>query len=309
MPFESSRKQCGPDTGGLRPRYWSYESDCNPTAFLGNSRYVDLLESGHTKNGLYWQVKGEGRAVLFIHAGVADSRMWRDQMDLAGFRCVVFDQRGFGQTPWVSGSYADWRDALEVLDHLQIESAVVVGCSLGGGIAMHLALSVPERVDGLVLIGAAARGWEPKDGWTEIPEVDEAEAASAAGDVERVLELEAAIWLAGLGRSLDDIDPSLVKLFIEMDRIPAVTEVERNRHVESFDPPTNESLDEINAPTLIMVGAYDLAEMLESARYLAVRLSDQPAIVVEDAAHLPSLEQPDRVNKALLAFLNSRVRS
>jgi pimeloyl-ACP methyl ester carboxylesterase len=235
--------------------------------------------------------------------------MWRDQMDLAGFRCVVFDQRGFGQTPWASGSYADWRDALEVLDHLQIESAVVVGCSLGGGIAMHLALSVPERVDGMVLIGAATRGWEPKDGWTEIPEVDEAEAASAAGDVERVLELEAAIWLAGLGRSLDDIDPSLVKLFIEMDRIPAVTEVERNRHVESFDPPTNERLDDINAPTLIMVGAYDLAEMLESARYLAVRLSDQPAIVVEDAAHLPSLEQPDRVNKALLAFLNSRVRS
>ena len=108
------------------------------------------------------QTAGSGQSLLFLHAGVADSRMWRRQMALETYRSIVFDQRGFGKTPWMPEPYADWRDAVAVMDQLQVESAVVVGCSLGGGIAMHLALTIPERVHGLVLIGAAARGWEPK---------------------------------------------------------------------------------------------------------------------------------------------------
>ena len=170
---------------------------------------------------------------------------------------------------------------------------------------MHLALAAPDRVNGLVLIGAAARGWEPVDDWTDLPEWDEAFAASEAGDLERVLELDASIWLAGHGRSLDDIDPSLMELFIEMDRIPASTEKERDGFVESFNPPVNERLDDIHAPTLTVVGAHDQPEMIESAQYLADRLSDRPHVVIDGAAHLPSLEQPDSFNTALLGFLAS----
>ena len=81
---------------------------------------------GHVPVGdtqIYLQSAGEGPAVLFIHAGVADSRMWRGQMDaLDSYRRVAFDLRGFGKTPWVPGAYADWKDAVTVLDHLDIES-------------------------------------------------------------------------------------------------------------------------------------------------------------------------------------------
>ena len=111
------------------------------------------------------------------------------------------------------------------------------------------------------------------------------------------------IWLAGFGRTLDDISLDLQTLFLDMDRIPAGTEAARNKHVRPFDPPVNDRLDEITCPTLVMVGEYDAPELIESAGYLADRLSDQPAVVIPDAAHLPSLEQPGAFNRALSAFL------
>ena len=247
---------------------------------------------------------GEGPAVLFLHAGVADSRMWRGQMELPGYRSVVFDQRGFGKTPWVPGPYIDWRDSVAVLDSLGIEDVTVVGCSIGGAIALHLALAVPERVHGLVLVGAAASGWDPVGGWLEDSLELEAMAAGKAGDLDRVVELEAAIWLAGVGRTLEDIDPELVELFIDMDRVPAATETERHSMVEAFGL-TNDRLDEIASPTLVIVGEHDQPDLIESAHYLSSRLSDQPALVIREAAHLPSLEQPETFNAALVAFLDS----
>jgi len=205
---------------------------------------------------------------MLIHAGVADSRMWSEQ--LASFsethKVVAFDQRGFGKTPWVTEPYADRSDILAVMDHLDIESAVSVGCSIGGGIALHVSLDAPDRVDGLVLIGAVARGWEPERGWASSQKLEAAEAANEAGHIEEVLDLEAEIWLFGEGRALEDVDRSLVDLFIDMDRTPLSTEKERGELVEPFEPPVNERLDDITVPTLTVVGAHDLPDMIESGR-------------------------------------------
>jgi pimeloyl-ACP methyl ester carboxylesterase len=261
------------------------------------------MESGFTADGLYYEVEGEGPTLLFIHAGVADSRMWQEQMGLGGFRSVAFDQRGFGKTTWIPGPYADHHDVLSVMDHLGIDSAVLVGCSLGAGVAMHVALETPSRVDGLVLVGAAAGGWEPRNGWEESEIWEQVEAAAESGDIDTVVELDAKIWLAGQGRQLEDIDPPLTHLFYEMDRIPAGTEAERSEYVEPFDPPVNNRLEEIEAPTLVVVGSHDEADLIESAWYLADRLSDRPPAIIQNAAHLPSLERPGVFNQVLREYL------
>jgi pimeloyl-ACP methyl ester carboxylesterase len=230
--------------------------------------------------------------------------MWRHQLHLDGYRSVVFDQRGFGKTVWAPGAYIDWEDAVAVLDHLEIDSAVVVGCSLGGSVALHLALAVPDRVDGLVLVGAAARGWEPDSRWADDPMWDEAEAVAAEGDIDRIVEIDAMIWLAGAGRSIDQIDPALVELFADMDATPARTELERGEHVRSFGEYL-ERLDALTTPTLVVVGEQDVSDLIESAEFLAAKLSDRPAVVIPDAAHHPSLEQPGHFNQALEGFLGS----
>lgn len=276
------------------------------SAIRGTLRAMD--SSGYVPAGrasLFYRAEGVGQPVLFLHAGVADSRMWGDQMGLEGFHTIAFDQRGFGKTKWVAEPYANRSDPLAVLDHLGVEEAAVVGCSNGAEAAMQLAIVAPERVSALVLIGAAPRGWEPEGGWEEDPLWDEIVAAFKAGDFDKVVEFDAQTWLAGPGRSLDDIDPDLLSLFREMDRAPQETESERNEYAQTLEPATNDQLDRTDAPTMVVVGEHDLPNLIEAAHYLAERLSDLAAVVLDDTAHLPSMDQPDRFNKSLAGFLGS----
>ncbi len=249
------------------------------------------------------ETAGEGPAILFLHAGVADSRMWRDQMGLDGYRTITFDLRGFGQTPWVPDQFRDSDDAVAVLDHLGVDSATIVGCSIGGGTALELAIEYPHRVERLVLVGAAPSGWEPQGGWDDHPLWEEAVAAFKESNLRRVAEIDLEMWLVGYGRESSSLDPALKELFLEMDSTPLATEDERNEHVQRYEKKHNDHLDEISAPTLVIVGAHDEPFLMKASDYLAQRLSDRGPVVIEGAAHLPSLEQPEAFNRALLDFL------
>jgi pimeloyl-ACP methyl ester carboxylesterase len=248
---------------------------------------------------------GQGQALLFIHAGVADSRMWSGQMGLEGYRTVAFDQRGFGQTPWDPGDYSDTDDALAVLDELGIESAVIVGCSMGASTAMNLAIHHSQHVDGLVLVGAFPSGWEPEDGFDELPLEEEAMKAAEAGDFERLVEIEYQMFVVGHGRSAADVDPAHKELFLDMDRVPVRTEEERSQLQKGFQTRVNDHLDEIDVPTLVIVGAHDEAVLVKAAHYLAQKLEAGEPVVLDGAAHLPSMEVPDAFNDVLRAFLTS----
>lgn len=254
---------------------------------------------------LHIESVGEGPAVLFLHAGVADSRMWQRQMSFEGFRCVAFDQRGHGQTKWEPAPYSNRDDALAVLDHLEIDSAVIVGCSMGGGTALELAIDHPDRVDALVLVGAFPSGWVPEGGWEENPLEEEAVEASKRGDFDRVVEIDHQMWLVGYGRDPNDVDPAMNELFEDMDRIPVTTAQERWDNMSGFGKKINEHLEDIDVPTLVIVGAHDERLLIDAAHYLATRLSDHDAVVVDGAAHLPSLERPDVFNATLSGFLGT----
>lgn len=265
------------------------------------------MRSGHVRRDgtqIYWEAHGEGDPVLYLHAGVADSRMWRHQHHLDGYSAICFDQRGFGRTEWKPGHYFEWEDAVAVLDELEIPKAIVTGCSLGGSIALHLALAAPDRVSGLVLSGASAGGWEPEGGWSDDPLWDEAVAAGEAGDLDRIVEIDTQMWLVGYGRAQADIDNELIALFQEMDRIAVPTEQERSEQVGRFGS-TADRLGEIDLPTLVIIGEYDAHDLHKSARFLAESLSEIPVATIDDAAHLPSLEQPSAFNGVVRDFLTS----
>jgi pimeloyl-ACP methyl ester carboxylesterase len=105
-----------------------------------------------------------------LHAGVADSRMWPRGL-------AAFDRRGFGRTE-LTGTRA-WsavKDTLAVLDALDAERAVLVGCSQGGRVAIDTALQAPERVEALVLVSPAISGApEPSFEGELIREMEQAE--------------------------------------------------------------------------------------------------------------------------------------
>ena len=98
---------------------------------------------------------GDGQSVIFSHGFLMDQSMFDTQVEALGadYRCVVWDERGFGETP-VDDSFSYWdsaNDAVALLDHLGIEKAVFVGMSQGGFLSLRAALAHPARVAGIVM--------------------------------------------------------------------------------------------------------------------------------------------------------------
>jgi pimeloyl-ACP methyl ester carboxylesterase len=115
-----------------------------------------------TLNGarIHYERSGTGFPVLFIHAGIADSRMWEPQAAAFAkkFDMVRPDLRGFGDTALPPAPYSGIADLVALLDHLQIARTHVIGCSMGGTLALDLALEHPQRVERLVLVAAGVIG-------------------------------------------------------------------------------------------------------------------------------------------------------
>ena len=252
--------------------------------------------------------------IVFIHAGIADSRMWGDscrQDDTgdahhgqfstlaASFAVVRYDLRGFGRTPPAPGPYAHHADLLALMDHLAIGRAALVGCSLGSRTALDFALQFPERIDRLVLMSPAVSGLT-YDG-PPSPQAAELIAADDAGDLARVNELEIQIWVDGPHRSPGEVDPRVRRLALEMNAIALANEgVGEERPLQ---PPAAERPAEVRAPVLVIAGELDTARTLASADWLVENLPDARLALVPGAAHLPNMEEPERVNRLLLDFL------
>ena len=108
----------------------------------------------------YQDSGGSGPAVVFSHGFLMDHEMFAPQVDALAdeFRCITWDERGFGQTG-AQGPFTYWdsaRDCVGLLDHLGLDGAVLAGMSQGGFLSMRAALSDPDRVRGLALIDTQA---------------------------------------------------------------------------------------------------------------------------------------------------------
>jgi pimeloyl-ACP methyl ester carboxylesterase len=133
---------------------------------------------------------GTGPAVMLLHAGIADRRMWRGQvpaLQAAGYRTITPDLTGYGESTLPDAPFAHHDRVVDLLDHLGIAHATVVGCSFGGRVTLDLTLAHPDRVDGLALFGAAVGGhtWSPEldEVWERVtgnPDSDDVPAVAAA---------------------------------------------------------------------------------------------------------------------------------
>ena len=242
--------------------------------------------------------------VLLLHAGIADSRMWRPQVEVlepAGYRVIAPDLRGFGDRPLEPAPFSHLRDAVALLEG----PTAVVGNSLGGRVALELALHRPELVERLVVIAPGLPGWE----WSEETRAGWAaeEAAFEAGDFETAAEETVRLWVDGPNRASDDVDPDLREQVIAM--VLRSYELQKGAWEGGADeedvlsPPVGERLAEIRCPTLVLVGEDDVADMGAIAKHLAASIRDARLGRIAGASHLPSLERPEEVNDLLLGFL------
>ena len=114
---------------------------------------------------LHNEVAGTGPAVVLIHEGIADSRMWDPQWSAytSRFRTLRYDMRGFGESPLPPEPWSNAEDLIELLGEAGIERAALVGVSLGARVALEVALARPDLVSALVLVGAALPQEAPDD--------------------------------------------------------------------------------------------------------------------------------------------------
>jgi 3-oxoadipate enol-lactonase len=245
---------------------------------------------------IHHEVRGDGPAVLLVHAGIADSRMWAavaDRLVAAGHQVVTGDLQGHGRTPLAPGVVSNAGDLLTLLD--------VVGASFGGRVALELALRAPGRVAALALLGSALDEFDASD---ELAAFEaEEEAALEAGDVDAAIAATVRTWVTRGGR---DSDPAVVELVETMERDAIAAQLGVDAELEEHDPPVARRLGEIAAPALVVVGADDLEDFHRIAARLAAELPGASDVVtVAGAAHLPALERPDEVAAALVPFLRA----
>jgi pimeloyl-ACP methyl ester carboxylesterase len=249
-----------------------------------------------------YEEAGDGPAVLLMHAGVADRRMWRSQLKALAPVCrvIAWDARGFGQSADGPGSFSYAEDIRAFLDGLGIERVVLVGCSMFGTPAVRFALDAPDRVRGLALVGAWVHGFEPQGPEDELDR--QAMEAEASGDWERQIALEARLWLAGPRRPLGAVAQDLQDLF------RAMGEDHRKAHdpgAEDVDGARSDigRLGEIGCPTLVVVGDEEVAGVVELAEHLTRTIPRAELHTLRGTAHLPPLEIPDAFNRLLADWL------
>ena len=263
-------------------------------------RFVDV---GGTR--LATEAAGAGHPVVFIHAGIADRRMWVAQVPTFAerFRTITYDMRGFGSSEIVDEPFSHGADLTRLLDALSIESAHLIGCSMGGALALQFAIEHGDRVDSLVLVNSGAPGFVPEDGFFEPPEWEELLAAFKAGDLDRTAELEVEMWVTGVHRSADDVPADIRDAVFEMVRQALQTENRRDEYERSLDPPAGTRLDEVRCPTLVVLGQLDRPDMHSISRHLAAGIADTQFATIDDTAHLPNMERPEEFNRIVLDFL------
>ena len=255
---------------------------------------------------LHSEVAGAGAGLVLLHEGICDSRMWDTQWErfTRSYRVLRFDFRGYGNSPIEPGAYASARDALDLMDRHGLDRGAIVGVSLGGRVALEVALAAPERVSALVLVGSGLPGhdWdeEMKAAWQE------EEAALRAGDVHRAVEFSLRTWVDGPRRKSEDIDPDVRARVAEMQRrayelwLPvADAEDEEELLVEDVAG----RLGEIDAPTLVLVGEEDVPDIQAIADKLAREIPGARFEKIANTAHVPSMERPDEFDRLVLGFL------
>ncbi|MFN8376645.1 MAG: alpha/beta hydrolase [Anaerolineae bacterium] len=255
---------------------------------------------------VYYEAAGSGDTLVFIHAGVADRRLWDDpfQTFAEKYRVIRYDLRGYGKSEPVDGEYSHTDDLLGLLHYLNVEKAILIGCSMGGGAAMNVALSEPSRVSALVMVCSGPQGLD-----LDVPalkEFEEAETAWKAKDWDQLAEIETHIWFDGVSRSPNQPDAAIRAKAYDMCRVGLSHYAkELGKEKAGMKPSAAERLSELALPVLLIVGTLDTPYIIAANEHMDKHIRNVRKVMIENTAHLPSLERPQEFNAALSVFLAS----
>ncbi|UCF32950.1 MAG: alpha/beta fold hydrolase [Phycisphaerales bacterium] len=264
------------------------------------------FESGFVKvdgTALYYEVLGQGEPLVMIHGGLLDHRMWDDQFDVFAkrYKVIRYDARGHGLTNGPSGSFHDHEDLLRLLQHLGVERAHVMGLSMGGRIAVDLALEHPEMVKSLIPVSSGLSGYN-FTGPDFLENTKNLREAYRKGDYALATEWFQRAWTDGPERTPEQVDPK-VRERVHWMIFHCIQPGRNLAQALSPEPPAISRLGEIKVPMLIILGDLDMSDIHVIVDKLAKDVEQAQKVVMPNAAHMVNMEQPVAFNKAVLEFL------
>jgi 3-oxoadipate enol-lactonase len=240
------------------------------------------------------------KAVLLLHGLGANGSSWMLQfapLIEAGFRPLAPDIPGFGQSTYDGRGWNIRRIAADLaglLGDCEIDSAHVIGISMGGCIAQQFALDFPQRVDRLILVNTfAVLRPTSLSGWAYF--------------LQRFFLVQTLGLPAQAKFVAHRIFPATDQEFLRQTLIEQVTQADPRayraamRSLGLFN--TTRRIGRINAPTLIISGANDTTVPLANQQFLFNHISGARQMIIPAAGHAVSVDQPDAFNTIMLKFL------
>jgi pimeloyl-ACP methyl ester carboxylesterase len=243
---------------------------------------------------LWYEEAGNGAPVVLLHAGTGCAAAWRAQLDAfaaAGFRALAYDRRGYGKSEGRQGPAAA-DDLRELLDHLRIERAHLVGTAAGGIVAIDFALAFPQRVHALVV--ANSQGGVQDEDYLQLQRRLRPSPQFEALPAE----------VRELGPAYRAANPAGTKEWLDLERssrTPGTPTLPKTRNRITFA-----ALETLAAPTLLLCGDADLYAPPPVLRMFEKRIRGSKAVVVPECGHSAFWEQPETFNREVAEFLRAR---
>lgn len=266
-----------------------------------DSSGTDKQASGYLDVGgstIYYETRGSGPAIVLLHDGLLHAVTWDEVWEPLAVRHQVirYDRRGYGRSELPTKSYSPTEDLRKLLAHLKVQHAVIGGCSSGGALAIDFAIAHPQMVDGLFLIGPVLHGMaytayflERGNRNNEPIQRDDMRAVAKNWSEDRFL-------IAGPNEG------ARRKIYEEL-----VANSEKlkfnDRFEQTLSPSASKRLSEVKAPTLILVGEADIADVHAHCGAINAGIRESTREVIKDAGHLIQLEKPGEVAKRIEDFV------
>lgn len=243
--------------------------------------------------------KSDGPALLLLNSLGTTTEMWAPQRKLleSYYHVIQIDTRGHGQsdTPPAPYSFDDLvNDAFGALDRNGIETATVMGCSLGSMTALGMGIRAPERIDRIICTAARADNPAPfQQNW------DDRIAIIKEKGVEGLWQGSLGVWLTP---EFQEADPETVAT-MKTDFLKTTDEGYRGCAMALKELDYLKDLGSLDIPILFIAGSEDKGAPPDTMREMAATAKHGEFVLLQDAGHIINVNQPEAFSLAIMGFL------
>ena len=267
----------------------------NLNSAISDTGYI-LVDGGK----LFYESAGKGTNIVLLHDGMVNNRIWDEQFPLLSktYRVVRYDRRGYGKSSDPELKYSHIADLNQLFIQLRIDKAIIFGMSSGGRLAIDFTLTHPEKVTGLVLVGAVVSGF----GYTSHMNTrgghfDPQKLTDPVKVNEYFIKDDPYEIYSGNTAAKEKV-MKLLPFLARQNSVPT----------QPAAKVAVRSLSEIKVPALILIGEYDIPDVHAHAGVINAGIANSKREIIPRSGHLIPIEQPALFNEAIIAFLNKLPR-